>query len=984
MAGGLPKVGVQLVAEDADGFKRALEDSDKAVGKFGDGAEKAGRGVSSFGQVAIGALREVGAAAVNLAVEGGKALLGFIKDSVSAAGDFEAGMNNFAAVAGGALAESGQSLDQFKDLFIQLGRELPVSTAEVQQAATEMIKGGIEPATIAAGGLRTVLQFAAAGGLSLADAATIAAKAIGGWISPFATAKEKADFLTHSTDELTRAANASTVDVDELALGLYNVQGTAKLAGVSFDETVTTLAQLAPSFSSASDAGTSFKTFLARLQPATAPASEAMSRLGLVTEEGTSKFYDAQGSFIGMSAAAELLHTATVGLTEAQREQALQTIFGNDGIRAAAVLAQDGAAGYDAMGAALAKQNGVAEVAAQKQQGFNTAMENAKGSIEALQITIGSQLLPVLSELLDNYIAPLINAFTSLASGDTFTFFTTLGGMIGEINPKLGAFVVSLGLASDPLATLKQAVIDNIPGLKDLIAFGNTPFGETLKRGATVVATYFSGQFLTDVGGAVTSTQTKLDAFGKSEWGQTLKRGAAVVGDYFSGPWQEEVGRGLAGVKKGLDVIADSPWWTRLKSDAGDLGTFMETEFPGAFQRGFDKVKTAISTAVADAQAKVDDFTNTFSRGVDEFKRIWADYDWAAVGKSVIDGIIQGIKSGTAALASAAASAGQALLDAAMNAIQGHSPSRLAEELIGKSFDEGAALGVINNIPVMEDAARQLGAAALDTMGQIGEDVRYLWAEAMKVAGQDGEQAFLDKIKSMGAEAKKLLADAIKDALSLAAATPRTLADTRDFVRGIFDSGHFNEEMDKAGGPALQKLAQETTAAFNTAFEQSQKLGALDPKAAKDYYDFRIKQIEEIAKLEQQMIAARDAQERGAIKDRLDLVLTSQAAARDQFLNGIQGTAGAGATAAISAYLGGINDSALAGVGSQNAGPSYAVQSSSGYAPPATPGQLLAGAGAGGSSASTTNYNYSPSYAAAPRNPSQDFALMQAWNMGST
>ena len=46
-------------------------------------------------------------------------------------------------------------LDKFKNLFIGLGRDLPVSTAEVQQAAINLVKGGIDPATVAAGGLRT-------------------------------------------------------------------------------------------------------------------------------------------------------------------------------------------------------------------------------------------------------------------------------------------------------------------------------------------------------------------------------------------------------------------------------------------------------------------------------------------------------------------------------------------------------------------------------------------------------------------------------------------------------------------------------------------------------------------------------------------------------------------------------------------------------------------------------------------------------------
>lgn len=469
----LQKRGVQLVVEGQSAFFGDLDKANRAVNGFGDSTHKSAGRVSGASQIMTGALRHIGTIAIDVMAQAGRAVVGFVSDSIGAAGDFESGMNRFSAVAGGALDEAGLSIKDFRDQFIQIGKELPVSTAEVQEAAIEMVKGGIEPATIAAGGLKQVIQFAAAADLDLAEASTIAAKAIGGWVDQAASAQTKAEFLAHSTDLLAKAANASTVNVDDLALGLYNVQGTAKLAGVSFDETVTALAQLAPSFSSSSDAGTSFKTFLARLQPSTQPAIDAMNELGLVTfnaqkamealptlnldpsrqsvEEmmqavfdlgisngmtakeanalvssfNTSVFYDAQGNFVGMAEASRLLQNATSDLSEAQRIQALQAIFGQDAIRTAAVFAEQGATGFSNMTSALEKQNSVQEMAAQKQAGYNTALDNAKGSVEALQITIGSALLPVLTDLLNNVIAPGINVLTDLAgalSGDQEAF----------------------------------------------------------------------------------------------------------------------------------------------------------------------------------------------------------------------------------------------------------------------------------------------------------------------------------------------------------------------------------------------------------------------------------------------------------------------------------------------------------------------------------------------------------------------------------
>ena len=450
-----------------------LDKAKKDVADLGDAAKNAGGGFSSLKEIAVGALREVGALAVDALGMAAKATVGFLKDSVSIAGDFQAGMQEFQAVAGQSIDTAG--LEQFHDLFIQIGKDLPVSTSDVQQAAIELVKGGIDPATIAAGGLEQSIKFAAAAmDGDLKAAAEVSAKVVGGWADVNATAADKADLLTHSTDLLTKAANASTVDVHDLALGLYNVQGTAKTAGLSLDETTTALAELAPRFSNANTAGTAFRNFLIRMQPTTAPATEAMQGLGLMTtsttkimkflsDEGiaplgtdlntlrnqfsdwtasqkvtvgqakklwegfaSSKFFDdASGKFVGVAQASELLQEATAGLTDAEKTMALQTIFGNDAMGAAAAFAEMGADGYTNMTAALENANGVQANAALKQQGFNTALENAKGSIEALQITIGEKLLPVLAELLNTYIAPAINQLTTLASaifGDQAAF----------------------------------------------------------------------------------------------------------------------------------------------------------------------------------------------------------------------------------------------------------------------------------------------------------------------------------------------------------------------------------------------------------------------------------------------------------------------------------------------------------------------------------------------------------------------------------
>lgn len=448
----------------ADAADKAGDEAEDA----GDQAKKGSKGLGFLGEAATGAVRKLGELAVEGLQEVAQAAADFAVDTVKAAGDFEGNMLTFAAVTGDSLEESGQSLEQFRDLFIQIGRDLPVSTAEVQQAAIEMAKGGIEPATIAAGGLRTALDLAGASGVGIAQSAEILAKQLGVWVDSAADAGTKSAFLAQTADLLSQAANASVVNVDDLALGLANVGGSAKVAGVSFNETVTALALIAPGFSSASDAGTSMKTMLARLQPTTDKAAAAMKDLGLLTGEGLSKFYDSEGAFIGMEKAAGLLQSSLKNLSPAQKEMALNTIFGSDAIRAAAFLADAGSEGYRRMAEDMLKVGSVAQQAAARQQGFNVAVDNVMGSLEAFQLTVGGALLPGLTAFLGTlasgintitaYAAATIEGKTALADAAAFIQSAALPAVYG-LTTALTTYAVVQAIQATP------AILASLPAI---------------------------------------------------------------------------------------------------------------------------------------------------------------------------------------------------------------------------------------------------------------------------------------------------------------------------------------------------------------------------------------------------------------------------------------------------------------------------------------------------------------------------------------
>lgn len=480
----------------------------KDVSSLGDAAKESGGGFNALQEIATGALRRIGEAAINLAGSALQKLGGFLVDSISVAGDFESKMNSVSAALGKGFEPGTESLTEFKDLFISLGKELPVSTAEVQDAALALVKGGLDPAVVKAGALRDSLNFAAAAGMGLAEAAELTIKQLGTFVPIGASVEEQTRFMADAQNLLVKAAGASTLDVDQLGNAMLAAGGQARAAGLDYKEFVTTMGLISPSFGSAAEAGTSFKNFLTRLNPTTTAAKDAMSELGLMSTNTTkimqflsdqgiaplgtdldtlgnqftelmvaqgrtakdteklwsgfsqSAFFDTEGKFIGMAKASEILKGALSGLSDQQRIATLQAIFGNDAMGAATALAGAGADGFQAFADKMMAANGVQGQAQATQQGFNFQLENMKGSLEALQITIGTALLPVLASLIGDYLTPGINTLMAWADQigpliTQFQAFVSNGqAMQGLLNTLLPYFT---GLAAVILSIIVPA-----------------------------------------------------------------------------------------------------------------------------------------------------------------------------------------------------------------------------------------------------------------------------------------------------------------------------------------------------------------------------------------------------------------------------------------------------------------------------------------------------------------------------------------------
>ncbi|MGI1828794.1 phage tail tape measure protein [Bacillus safensis] len=344
---------------------------------------------------------------------GGAVVVG-IGASAKAAANFEQQMSAVKAVSGATAGE----MKTLTDLAIKLGESTSFSATETAQATEELVKAGVTTKDIINGGLAGALDLAAAGNLNLADAAEIASTALNAFKADSLSVSEAADILAG-------AANASATDVGEMKFGLAQVSAVASGIGMSFKDTATALAVFAQNGIKGSDAGTSLKTMLSRLEPQTKQQREEMMDLGLITADGTNKFFDQAGSLKDLASISGLLQNAFKGLTDQQRQSSLQTLFGSDAVRAGTVFYKEGAKGVEDMAAAMSKVT-AAEVSKVKLDNFLGSVEELSGAVETLGIKLGNEFLPHLRKIVD-IGADLVRAFSSINPSVVATGFAMAG-----------------------------------------------------------------------------------------------------------------------------------------------------------------------------------------------------------------------------------------------------------------------------------------------------------------------------------------------------------------------------------------------------------------------------------------------------------------------------------------------------------------------------------------------------------------------------
>ena len=312
--------------------------------------------------------------------------------SYKAAAQYERAMNSAGATTEATAADmDALSKATFDERLVKLGISATTAASGVEELGSE----GLNTAQIIEGGLVNALTLAKAVGVDVGVASSVAAastKAFG------LESKE----LARVTDIVTTAVNGTSIRMEDFTQSIAQGGSVANQSGLDFLTFTSAISLMTDKAISASDAGTSLKTFLQALTPNSKEATAVMDELGFSA-------FTAEGQFKPLTQIVGELREAFSKLTPEQRAVRAETVFGADGIRAFNILINAGSEGLEERSQLLDKTAASTDAAALKTKGALGTQEQFNAALENFKISAGQAFLPAATKMLEWSAAFLTN-----------------------------------------------------------------------------------------------------------------------------------------------------------------------------------------------------------------------------------------------------------------------------------------------------------------------------------------------------------------------------------------------------------------------------------------------------------------------------------------------------------------------------------------------------------------------------------------------
>jgi TP901 family phage tail tape measure protein len=372
----------------------------------------------------------------------GLALVAAFGVAINAAADFEKKMDYFGAVNNATAKE----MEVVRQKALELGRTSMYSAGQIADAFVEMGKAGVSVTDITGGLADAIVNMATAADINLTEATNI----VTSQIQAYSMAASDA---AHVTNVMAGAANASIIDVTDLGVSLKYVGGVAHGLGISFDSTVDAISLLGKAGIKGSTAGTSLRQIMVSLAGGTKKAQTELKNLGIITADGSNKFFTAEGKAKSLAEVFQILQDHTANLSDKERLMAFRTIFNNRALAAASILTKAGAKGFADMNTQISKTT-AADVAAKRMDNLSGDVHKLKAAIDTLLITAGTPFQNMLRGIVQ-WLTRLITGFIRLPQS-VQTGILAFIGILGVTLTLMGAFILFFGIIFKFVAVFGQ------------------------------------------------------------------------------------------------------------------------------------------------------------------------------------------------------------------------------------------------------------------------------------------------------------------------------------------------------------------------------------------------------------------------------------------------------------------------------------------------------------------------------------------------
>lgn len=389
----------------------------------------------------------------------GALITAFGAKSLQTYGGFASNINKAAVVAGSSNKKLAGNMKGLTQVAVNMGKELPISIQDASQAMVEMARQGASVGDIKKE-FPPIARAAASAGEDLTSVATTVQQSMNIWGGGMKKA-------TINSATMAIVANKSSASIGDMKQVFANVGTAAKNMGFSLKDVSVAAGIMSNAGIPAAQASMDLNHAFTQMVKPSKNAAATMKQLGI-------SYTDAQGNMKPFKTIIQEVAKATDGMSQSQKQAALNTLFGTAGAKAMMPLldsitkgAHSAGKGWDDMAGAVDKGAGsyakankyLKDNAQNMTHNVGDAIDQMKDAWQGLIISTMSESAPMIQKIAKAF-ADLADKIESMHGplGDFIKSFIAFAPIIGPAVIAIGAFATGIGKIIGVFSTIISVV----------------------------------------------------------------------------------------------------------------------------------------------------------------------------------------------------------------------------------------------------------------------------------------------------------------------------------------------------------------------------------------------------------------------------------------------------------------------------------------------------------------------------------------------